>query len=554
MQRVIAPLVSFLVVCASAAQASSHREAPFITRNPKVDGTDFYLFSSYESGRSNFVTLIANYQPLQDAYGGPNYFSMDPNALYEIHVDNTGDAVEDITFQFRFQNTLLNDVGVALPSAVNTTPDGGTTVSGGAPVAIPLINAGTIGLPDGGFTLAPTAFQGQRETYTVTVVRGPRRTGTAQPVTAAVGGAAVFAKPLDNIGTKTFPGTSYANYARAHVYDVTIPGCTGTAKLFVGQRAEGFAVNLGAVFDLVNAPAALITSEASPCTIAGVGTLPGVDGLSSSCRNVAQNTIRGKNVTTLALEVPTACLNASSGGNGVIGGWTTASVRQARVVNPTATYTVPAREGGAWTQVSRLGNPLVNEVVIGVDAKDRFNASEPKDDAANFAPYVLRPTLPVLLQVLFGVQPPKTDRGDLVAAFLTGINVPSVANVNQLPAPPGGQVLADMLRLNTAVSAPFTPRVASMQNNLGAMGCFLGRTATAAPTLVITGACDASGFPNGRRPGDDVVDIALRVTQGALLSGNDAPSGSIPFHDGVLQDAQQFDSTFPYLKAPNPGS
>jgi hypothetical protein len=552
MRRLLSSLVLGCLAVSSTALASSHREAPFITRNPKVDGTDFYLFNSYESGRTGFVTVIANYQPLQDAYGGPNYFSMDPNALYEIHFDNNGDAVEDITFQFRFQNTLLNDTGVAL----SALPDGGVGAlpDGGAPVAIPLINAGVIGQPDGGFTLAPTGFQGQRETYSVNVVRGPRRSGTVQAVTNANGGATVFAKPLDNIGSKTFPANSYGNYANAHIYTVTIPGCATPAKMFVGQRAEGFAVNLGAVFDLVNAPPALITSEASPCVVGG-STIPGIDGLSASCRNVAPNTIANKNVTSLALEVPTACLQATAGGNGVIGGWTTASVRQARVINPTATYSVPAREGGAWTQVSRLGNPLVNEVVIGVDAKDRFNASEPKDDAANFAPYVLRPTLPLLLQVLFGVQAPKNDRADLVAAFLTGVNVPNVANVNELPVPASGRVLAEMVRLNTATASVFAPRPAANQNNLGALGCFTGRSPTMGPTLnPAASTCDATGFPNGRRPGDDVVDIALRVVEGILMPGGDAPAGDIPFHDGVLQDARQFDSTFPYLKTPNPGS
>lgn len=542
MRRLLAALaVSALFV--SPAYASSHREAPFITRNPKVDGTDFYLFNSYETGRSSNVTVIANYQPLQDAYGGPNYFSMDPEALYEIHFDNTGDGQEDITFQFRFQNTLLNGTGVAL----STLPDGGfgALPDGGAPVAIPLINAGTIGLSDGGFTLAPTGFQGQRETYTVNVVRGNRRTGTSTAITNVNGGSATFAKPLDNIGSKTFPGNSYANYARAHIYDITIPGCATPGKLFVGQRAEGFAVNLGTIFDLVNAPAALITSEAQPCTVAGSA---------NNCRNVAPNTIASKNVTTLALEVPATCLQANAGGNGVIGGWTTASVRQARVINPTANYTVPAREGGAWTQVSRLGSPLVNEVVIGVPDKDKFNSSEPKDDAANFAPYVLRPTLPILLQVLFGVQAPKNDRGDLVAAFLTGVADSTIPlNVNQLPN--AGTVLSEMLRLNTASTGPFAPRPAAMQNNLGALGCFTGRSATAGPALN-PGApgCDPTGFPNGRRPGDDVVDIALRVVEGILMSGNDAPAGAIPFHDGVLQDATQFDSVFPYLKTPNPGS
>ena len=178
-----------LLVAASGAMASSHREAPFITTSPKVDGTDFYMFRSYEGvsatgtgGRSDYVTMIANYQPLQGAYGGPNYFSMDPNALYEIHLDNNGDAKEDITFQFRFTNKLNS---VALPI-------------GAAQVAIPLMQAGAISnLTDANLNL--------NETYTVAMVRGDRRKGTAQSV-AKTNGAATFEKPVDYIGTKTLAG------------------------------------------------------------------------------------------------------------------------------------------------------------------------------------------------------------------------------------------------------------------------------------------------------------------------------------------------------------
>lgn len=510
--------VSLVVLVSGVAFGSSHREAPFITKNPKVDGTDFYLFNSYQAGRSNFVTVIANFQPLQDAYGGPNYFSMDPEALYEIHIDNTGDAVEDLTFQFRFNNTLANGgAGVPLPIGL---PDGGQLQN----VAIPLINAGPIGQADGGFSRIG-ALQGLLETYTVNVVRGPRRTGTVSAV-SRMGGGTTFEKPMDNVGAKTFPGNSYANYAQSFIYDATIPGCAVPAKIFVGQRKEGFAVNLGTVFDLVNAPAAVITD-------------PGL-------RGAVPNPIGNKNVTTLAVEIDKSCLTNAAGGD-VIGGWSTASVRQARVINPTATFTTPAREGGAWTQVSRLGMPLVNEVVIGLPDKDKFNSSEPKNDVANFAPYVTNPTLPKLLEILFGVGAPTVfPRTDLITAFLTG--VPGVNAFNGSNANPA---VAEQVRLNTAL--PATP--AAMQNNLGALQCFSGRTATMGPVLNTSNpGCDPAGFPNGRRPGDDVVDIALRVSMGILLSGDDAPAGAIPFHDAVLQDASDFDAVFPYLKNPNPGT
>jgi hypothetical protein len=479
------------------ALASSHREAPFITENPKVDGTDFYFFRSYEAGKTDMVTLIANYQPLQDAYGGPNYFTMDPEALYEIHLDNDGDAKEDLTFQFRFKNDLAGGDGVALNI-------------GGKSVAVPLFNVGPISATD-------SSKLNVKETYSLKVMRGNRRGEGkgAGDVTNATTGAAVFEKPTDNIGTKSFP--DYAGYAAAHIYPINIPGCAKPGRVFVGQRKESFAVNLGTIFDLVNAPAGVI-----------------VGGNTAAGRAAAPSTIDDKNITSLELELPIACVKGTSD---VVGAWTTASLRQARVLNQRASYKLPALEGGAWTQVSRLGAPLVNEVVIGLKDKNRFNSSEPKEDA-QFADYVTNPTLPALIEVLFGaagvVAPTKFPRTDLVAAFLTGVD-----GVNK-----NGSV-AEMLRLNTAL--PPTP--AGQQTTLGAALCFVN----GALTLTNPG-CDPAGFPNGRRPGDDVVDIALRVAMGYLLPAADAPSGQLGFTDAVLQADSQFDAVFPYLKTPLPGA
>jgi hypothetical protein len=442
--------------------------------------------------------VIANYLPLQDAYGGPNYFTLDSEALYEINLDNNGDAKEDLTFQFRFKNDLAGGDGFKLDV-------------GGKMVAVPLVNIGPI-------TAADTSKLNVLETYTVKLVRGTRRNASAMDVTNAMGGAAVFKKPTDYIGTKTFgPPPGYANYAAAHVYNINIPGCTTAGRMFVGQRAESFAVNLGTIFDLINAPAAVV-----------------VGGNTAMGRNLVPSTIAGKNITSIALELPIACIK---GDKDVVAGWTTASLRQARVLNPRATYRLPALEGGAWTQVSRLSTPLVNEVVIGLKDKDRFNASEPKDDA-QFADYVTNPTLPALIEVLFGsagvMAPKKFPRADLVAAFLTGVDM-----VNK-----NGST-AEMLRLNTAL--PATPK--GMQNALGAAFCFV----QGALKLDNPG-CDPAGFPNGRRPGDDTVDIALRVVMGYLLPMADAPSGQLGFTDAVLQDDSQFDAAFPYLRTPSPGA
>ena len=514
-----------LLVAAGSAMASSHREAPFITTSPKVDGTDFYMFRSYEGiaangtgGRSDYVTLLANYQPLQAAYGGPNYFSMDPNALYEIHIDNNGDAKEDLTFQFRFKNALKS-----IPLTI-----------GSASVSIPLIQAGAVSaLNDSNLNV--------NETYTVNLVRGDRRKGTVSSVTKS-GGGGTFEKPVDNIGSKTI--ADYATYAGKHIHTVTIPGCPAgkeQGRVFVGQRQEGFAVNLGAIFDLVNAPASVLLDPANK-DAAGLG---------------GKHAVQKTNITTLALEVHKDCLTAS--GESVVGGWTTASLRQGRLLNgsPTAGNDKAEKAGGAWTQVSRLGNPLVNEVVIGLPDKDKFNASSPKDDA-QFLTYVTNPTLPALLGVVLSatVAPTNLPRTDLATTFLTGITGVNKPAVNPKPS--------EMLRLNTAVApVPF-----AVQNRLGVAG------------NALAGGTDNAGFPNGRRPKDDVVDIALVAMVGGLcvingdgdaLKLNSVPGvagvtsvckpSSVPLgasaaniHDAVDQATVPFMPTFPYLNTPNAGS
>jgi hypothetical protein len=504
----LATLVTPSSPLTTPVNASSHREAPFITTAPKVDGTDFYMFRSYEAGRSDFVTLIANYQPLQDAYGGPNYFKMDPNALYEIHIDNNGDAKEDLTFQFRFENRLANNGnGITLPID-------------GKDVAIPLTQAGQIAAP--GSTASNVG-----ESYTITLVRGDRRSSARSAITNAGDGSASFLKPVDNIGTKTIP--NYAAYAGQHIYAVNIPSCAVPGKVFVGQRKDPFAVNLGTIFDLVNAPLSVITDPAL------IGAVP--------------NTIDDANVTTLALEVHKSCLTA--GNDPVIGGWTTASLRQARLLDPTprSGHQTTDFNAGAWVQVSRLGMPLVNEVVMGLKDKDKFNGSKPVNDG-QFADYVTNPTLPTLLEIALnipGTSPTNFPRLDLVTTFLTGI-----PNLNR---PAGNVAPSEMLRLNTTIApVPFT-----LQNRLGVVGA------------ILAGQSDRAGFPNGRRPKDDIVDISLVVMMGGLCVANGTsntlgfgtacnpsavPLGSTAFtlHDAVDQARAPLSNSFPYLVTPIPGA
>jgi hypothetical protein len=464
------------------ALAASHREAPFVTTVPKVDGTDFYMFRSYEPGRDGFVTLIADYIPLQAAYAAPNFFTLDANALYEIHIDNNGDAKEDITFQFR-ANNQRRDLSVN---------------AGGKNIAIPIIN-----LPPG-ITDPASASLNVVETYTIDVVRGGRRNNaTRQAVTNARDGAKSFIKPVDNIGQKSIP--DYASYAAKHIYDINIPGCSAPGRVFVGQRKEPFYIPLGEIFDLIN--------------LNPVGP-----------RSGGINILDDENVTAFALELPISCVARS--GEPVIGAWTTASLRQGRLLNAEqkrGDEHFTSLEGGAWVQVSRLGNPLVNELVIGLKDKDHFNGSRPKDDG-QFLDYVTNPSVPVLINALFPIPattPPSTPRNDLVAVFLTG-----VAGLNK----PAGVKPSEMMRLNTSIA----PTPAATQKDLGVL------------------AGDNAGYPNGRRPIDDVVDITLRAALGVLNpAGPDHPAAADLATDGVQlpgaaagQGASDFGTTFPYLNTP----
>jgi Domain of unknown function (DUF4331) len=469
------------------ASASSHREAPAIAGMPRSDGTDFYMFRSYEPGRSAYVTFLANYIPLQDPGGGPNFFNLDSNALYQINVDTNGDGYPDIVFVFHATNTYKD-------LAVN---------AGGKSTPVPLINIGPINAAGANLNVI--------QTYTVDMVKDGQRTRLQN----ATSGGDTFYKPADNIGNKSIP--DYATYANNFIYEINIPGCSTPGRVFVGQRKEGFVVNIGEVFDLVN--------------LNPVGP-----------RDGQPNALSNKNVTSFALELPISCV--ATKGAPVIGGYTTAAMRT--TFQSSGDWSLDGYEVAHVQQVSRLGMPLVNELVIGLPDKDKFNASRPKQDA-QFLSYVTNPSLPVLLNILFGnaAMVPGTPRNDLVAAFLTGVK-----GLNQ----PNNVSPSEMLRLNT--STP--PTAPAAQNDLGVLGGDLG------------------GFPNGRRPYDDVVDITLRVAEGALCgtigscgSETTDPNKGRPYTDGSRSpgpDSAHLHVTgtekatdtylpaFPYLNTPIPGS
>lgn len=440
--------VAVAALALTVVQASSHREAPLISADPLADNTDVYAFVSPNA--PDKVTLIANFIPFEAPYGGPNFFKFDDNVLYEIMVDNNGDAVEDVTFQFTFRTEVRNP---------NTF----------------LYNTGPI-------TSLDAATFNVRQFYTVTRIDGPRRRGRGTVL------ATNLPTPPVNVGFRSTP--SYEALAAAAVRQLP-----NGAQVFAGQRDDPFFVDLN-VFDLLAVPPA------------DTGNFDGLAGF---------------NVHTIAIEVPISTVTASgarpssaSDQNAVIGVWSTAS-------RPSVT----SRGGGQerhnanFVQVSRLGHPLVNEVVIPRGVKDTFNALEPTGDAAALG-FVTDPEVPKLLLALFNIQSPPTPRNDLVTIFLTGI-----PNLNQRP----NSTPSEMLRLNVAI--PPTPN----PNPFGVLGG------------------DAGGFPNGRRLTDDVVDIALRAMAGATPLTPTFNTGiNAQLGDGVAGNDKPFLSSFPFVATPHAGN
>lgn len=454
--------IAFVVLTGTLPSlASSHREAPLIIADPLADNTDVYAFRSTESGRDGFVTLIANFIPFEEPSGGPHFYKYDDTVVYAIKVDNTGDGIADITYEFRFTNRYPN-------------PD---TI---------------LGMATGPITSLADPDYTEPQTYSVTRVTSTGSTLVADGLTT----------PPCNIGSRTTPNYETA-LAQPAIYSLT-----GGGRVFAGQRDEGFYINIEGVFDTLNLP---------------VTETGGTDGLA------------GFNVNTLALELPVEMLTqggsiptGSTANNAVIGVWSTASRASMRTFN----FTTPALVVPTQRQVSRLGNPLVNEVVIPLGKKDSFNASEPKDDA-QFAAFVVNPQLATLLNAVFGLPVPPAPRNDLVAIFATGIPAGAVPGAPTFTTFLSNGTPHEMMRLNVAIP----PTAAGSRNRLGLLGG------------------DIAGFPNGRRVGDDVVDIELRAVAGGTPftpTFNVAPNNSLG--DGVPQNDISYLDRFPYLGTPHAGN
>ena len=444
---------------------SSHREAPEISKDPVADSTDVYAFVSPD--KSDTVTLIANYIPLQLPSGGPNFYEFGDDVLYEIHIDNNGDGRADISYQFRF-STIVRDPGTFL---YNTGPIGS--------------------LSDPNWNRV--------QTYDVAVVTDSSSTTLGRGLPC----------PPCNIGPLSTPG--YASLAAAAVNSLG-----RGISVFAGQRAEAFYVDLGAIFDL---------GDLRPfANLHAFGHLPAAPGV---------NATNHLNVNSIAIQVPISSVTRS--GHPTIGVWTTASRQRVRLWDADSGEDINA---GPFRQVSRLGNPLVNEVLIPLGKKDLWN-SLPPDDDKQFAVYVTQPGLAALLPVLYpGVFPNLAalvksgkPRADLEAILMTGIPAGIIKGFTNFT----GSVVADMLRLNTSIPAAKNP------NMFGLLGG------------------DPAGFPNGRRIADNVVAIELRAIAGVtypLIDSKFKPDAAA----GLLTDGLTAASVsasplgqFPYLGVPYSG-
>ena len=447
-------------IAVSLSFGSSHREAPGTMLDPSADDTDVYAFVANDA--SNSLTLVGNWIPFEDPAGGPNFYRFDDRASYYLNVDNTGDGRYDVRYKFKFRTVYRNK-----NSGIYVLPG----VSGIGDPKLQVIQR----------------YDVTREVYKP---NGKLRSANVIARNLPVG--------PNNTGSKNFP-----NYDA--VGNQAIRSLPGGGKVFVGQRDDPFFVDLGATFDSVHLRK-------------GTGNVGG-----------GKDDLAGYNVHSIVLQVPKSkvtrdgrSVSGPKADNAVVGVWAS-TYRPALQVNGLNSVTggQAARksrraQSTPEVQVSRLGNPLINELVIPVGLKDKFNATQPANDAANFGAFVVKPELAKVLNVLFpGLNVPETNRTDIVQALLTGI--PGVTQIGKNPA------AADTLKINLGVPPTATP------NRFGVIGG------------------DNAGFPNGRRLGDDVVDISLRVV-GGFLKGNKLPLG-----DGVDANDVPFLSTFPYVASPHAG-
>jgi hypothetical protein len=444
-------------LAATGVLGSSHREAPKILADPTADNTDVYAFTAPDAPHS--LTVVANWIPLEEPAGGPYFGKLDPRARYYVKIDNTGDGREDVAYRWQFHSRFRN------PSSFL---DAAPTVD-------------SVDDPDINFVQTYDLY---REEYKGGHEVASRRIAHDVPVAPA------------NTGPKTVP--DYAKVQAGAIEDLP-----GGGKTFVGPSDDPFFVDLGAVFDGIN-----IDKPGRPAI--GLGNQGG-----------GKDDVAGYNTHSFALQVPESEVTRdgkpvadAKADDAVVGVWASTERRRVNVLRRGRGH------GKRWVQVSRLGNPLINEVIIPIGQKDKFNRTSPADDLKNFGQYALNPEPARLLNALFHLGVKETNRTDIVQALLTG--VPGLTQIGSHPVP------ADTLKIN------------------------LGVPPSASPSRFGVLAGDVAGFPNGRRLTDDVTDIELRVIAGALLKPEDGGK-QIPLGDGVDQNDHPFRASFPYVALPTDG-
>ncbi len=491
MMQVILSLVILIFAGGFAlpAAASSHREAPIVALDQKADITDIYAFRSYGGGGAPKVTLIMCVDPLLEPGNGPTWFPFDPDILYEIKIDNNYDAAEDIIVQVRFTTEQR------LPGLFQVYAGAGTGIlsPGNSPPPVP---PGTLIVPPQITDLEGpgSAGLGQRQSYTVTLIKN----GVSTPITRA-GGGVFYAVPA-NVGPRTM---DYPMLFAKGTYDTNL----ADVKVFAGTTDDPFWIDLGAAFDTLNLRAAVNGGVLTAAQDADDRT------------NITSDTVSGYAVNSIAIELPVTMLTntgqvePATSTNATIGVWATTSRPRLTVRRAP----LPATSSGSFSQIQRLANPLINELLIGVGSKDRFSMDQPKNDS-QFASFFLDPTLARVINAATAgavaiPAPPRTDLLPLVTY------APPIA----APGTPAGPI-ADLLRLNTGV--PPTPLASARR--LGLLGG------------------DAAGYPNGRRLFDDVVDISLRAVVGVFNPAfNIFPNNRLG--DGVNTNDAPYRTTFPYL-------
>ena len=504
--RKIGAAVTAVVLASTSTilPAANHREAPLTALDTKADITDWFAFVSYDDPSK--VTLILNVDPLLEPANGPNYFPFDSEILYEMKIDNTFDGVEDIVLQFRFSRPEIRLPGVftgfvGAGNGVVAPANSPSPVPPGTPIIPPAITA-LDGPGSDGFNL--------RQTYTVKLIK---RGSTVQTIDLTAG-RKLIAVP-SNVGPRTMP--SYDSLARQGIYDLG-----NGVRVFAGTADDPFYIDLGGTFDTLN-----YRNGAS-----GVG-VPAVlsDAQDANdTHNFASDSVSGYNVNTIAIELPIAMLtstgqrHAAGDARAVIGTYATTS-RPRIKTQPTTPGGLPALSTN-FTQIQRMGNPLINEVLIGTGDKDKFSMSEPKNDS-QFQGYFLDPLLARVINAAYGgaVAIPAPPRVDLLP--LVTYAAPICPGCTSAQAGP----VADLLRLNTGIPA-------TAQANRKRLGFIAG---------------DNAGFPNGRRVSDDVTDISVRAVVGVLAGPTFNVFPNNRLGDGVNANDRAYQETFPYISFANSG-